>query len=176
LNTVAEAGVGATELWCTAPTLQMSIDARESRPPVNVRLQPEADLGARMAHALRDGLERAQTVILIGTDCPAMLADDLRAAAAALASGCDAVLGPAEDGGFWLIGASRYDEALLAGIAWSSATVLESQRERLRSLDWHWRELRTLWDIDRPEDFDRLLADPLLSPLAVHVAGGVAAQ
>ena len=60
LITAATASVGATELWCTAPIEEMRTDAGQGWPAADARLQPEAaDLGARMAHALRDGLRRA---------------------------------------------------------------------------------------------------------------------
>ena len=76
-------------------------------------------------------------------------------AEAALAAGEDAVLIPAEDGGYALIGLTRCDNRLFENITWGGDSVLAATRERLKVLKWRWRELETLWDIDRPEDYRR---------------------
>jgi glycosyltransferase A (GT-A) superfamily protein (DUF2064 family) len=91
------------------------------------------------------------------------------------------VLGPVEDGGYWLIGVSRgaagfrggedaraaHVGALFRAVPWSTPGVLHETRERLRALGWRWHELPVRWDVDRPEDLERLAAD---SQLAVLVA------
>ncbi len=171
LATAAFARVGPLEVWTTAPGEHAFIQSCKRVLGVDVRLQPEADLGARMLAAAEDGLRRAAGVIIVGTDCPTMHLDDLRAARDALAAGDDVVLGPAEDGGYWLIGLARCDPALFAGIAWSTAAVLDATRERLEALGWRWSELPTRWDVDRPEDLARLSALPSLSALVVGLAG-----
>ena len=99
---------------------------------------------------------RAPAAILVGCDCPALTPDYLGAAAASLAAGNDAVLGPAEDGGYVLIALTRADRSLFERVDWGGADVLETTRERLRGLRWRWRELATLWDVDRPGDLLRL--------------------
>jgi uncharacterized protein len=93
--------------------------------------------------------------VLIGTDCPKLKPADLRAAQRALLGGSSAVLAPVEDGGYALIGVRRTSKQLFSAIDWGSSTVMQQTRERLRRLGWRWRELRTLWDIDRPEDYAR---------------------
>jgi glycosyltransferase A (GT-A) superfamily protein (DUF2064 family) len=94
---------------------------------------------------------------LIGCDCPALTPVYLREAAAALAGGNDAVLGPAEDGGYVLIGLARAPVVqLFEDIAWGTATVMQETRTRLARGHWRWRELEPLWDLDRPEDLWRL--------------------
>ena len=109
-----------------------------------------------MLAACRRVLRTANDVVLIGTDCPVLRATDLRAAARALRSGADAVLSPAEDGGYALIGLRRISPRLFSGVHWGTDTVLGETRTRLRQLGWRWRELRTVWDVDRPEDYRRL--------------------
>jgi glycosyltransferase A (GT-A) superfamily protein (DUF2064 family) len=104
----------------------------------------------------------AHAVLLIGSDCPVLRASDLRAAARALERGADAVLSPAEDGGYALIGLRTPRKGLFAGIAWGGPKVLEQTRLRLRRLHLNWRELRTVWDVDRPEDVARLKHSELL--------------
>jgi uncharacterized protein len=94
--------------------------------------------------------------VLIGSDCPALRAADLRAAFAALRTGADAVIAPAEDGGYPLIGLRRVSPDLFEGIEWGGEQVLAATRLRLSRLGWKWIELRELWDVDRPADVARL--------------------
>jgi rSAM/selenodomain-associated transferase 1 len=125
------------------------------RQPVEVRLQKGADLGQRMCNAIQAALRTADFVLLIGTDCPAMSADYLRQACRQLDAGSAVVLGPAEDGGYVLIGARSCDERLFTDIPWSSDRVLQLTRARLQSLKLPYTELDTLWDLDRLEDLRR---------------------
>ena len=122
------------------------------------KIQRGADLGERMLHAVAEGLRTHRTVILIGSDCPALAACDLRRAERLLKGGCDVVLAPAEDGGYALIAARRVSRRLFAGVPWGGATVYEETLRRLEALGWRWRALRTLWDVDRPQDLERLRA------------------
>jgi glycosyltransferase A (GT-A) superfamily protein (DUF2064 family) len=118
--------------------------------------QRGADLGERMYRALSAALRRHRGAIIIGADCPALRPADLQRAARLLAGGCDVVLAPAEDGGYVLIGARRVSPRLFSGIDWGSSRVYDTTVERLSSLAYRWRALRCLWDVDRPEDLDRL--------------------
>jgi glycosyltransferase A (GT-A) superfamily protein (DUF2064 family) len=52
-------------------------------------------------------------------------------------------------------------------VSWSTDRVLDQTRSRLSTGGWRWHELPERWDVDRPDDLDRLLADPALAPLAV---------
>jgi rSAM/selenodomain-associated transferase 1 len=114
------------------------------------RLQRGRDLGERMHRALSQN----PGAILIGTDCPELTAADLRRAARLLRGGTEVVLAPAEDGGYALIGARRVPVAIFRDIAWGSSSVYEETVKRLRP--YRWRKLRTVWDVDRPEDLQRL--------------------
>jgi rSAM/selenodomain-associated transferase 1 len=165
LATVATARVGGVELWTTAPGEQAFLQACERPPGISLLLQPQGDLGARMSAALAHGLARARAVLLVGSDVPTMCCDDLRDACDALANGSDAVLGPAEDGGYWLIGLSRHAAELFRDLPWSTPAVLDATRTRLRALRWRWHELPTRWDVDRPADLQRLAAEPHLGGL-----------
>jgi glycosyltransferase A (GT-A) superfamily protein (DUF2064 family) len=98
----------------------------------------------------------------VGSDCPALTADHLRQADRVLRDGVDAVFVPCEDGGYALIGLRRVDPRLFEDVAWGGAAVMAQTRARLTGLGWRWRELETLWDVDRPEDYERLLASRLL--------------
>jgi uncharacterized protein len=123
-----------------------------------VKMQRGADLGERMQRAIAAGLRAHRTVIVIGSDCPALTAFDLRRAERLLRGGCDVVLAPAEDGGYALIAARRVSSRLFEGVPWGTGTVYQETLRRLKMLGWRWRALRTVWDVDRPEDLDRLRA------------------
>ena len=118
--------------------------------------QRGVDLGARMHDALSRALRHHRGAILIGADCPELRPQDLRRAARWLAGGYHVVLGPAEDGGYVLLGARRVSPRLFAGIDWGSGSVYDATVERLDVLGYRWRGLRRLWDVDRPDDLERL--------------------
>jgi glycosyltransferase A (GT-A) superfamily protein (DUF2064 family) len=109
-----------------------------------------------MYRALAHALRRHKAAIVIGTDCPALAPGDLRRAVRLLRGGCDAVLAPAEDGGYALIGLTKVSPRLFSQIAWGTSSVYGETARRLASAGYRWRALRTLWDVDRPEDLDRL--------------------
>jgi rSAM/selenodomain-associated transferase 1 len=157
LDTALSAGLGAIELWCAPDTNDPYFAACAKRYGVRLRAQGQGDLGGRMARALKRTLATGTPGLLIGCDCPVLAPAYLREAAAALAGGSDAVFGPAEDGGYVLVGLARMPPAqLFEDISWGTALVMQETRARLGRLGWRWRELATLWDVDRPEDFLRL--------------------
>lgn len=119
--------------------------------------QQGEDLGERMARAFIQVLVDAPFAVLIGTDCPAMDGDYLREACEQLRQGRDVVLGPAEDGGYVLIGLRVLRPELFRDIDWGSARVLEQTRGRITALGLDSYELPTLWDVDRPGDLARIL-------------------
>lgn len=132
----------------------------------NIYLQRGKDLGAKMLVAIQQTLtaKNVENVILIGTDCPAMTEGYLQQALLALESGVDVVLGPAEDGGYVLVGMGRPIAAVFEDIPWGSDQVLHRTLEALRANDLSYSLLDTLWDVDRPEDLARLqLLEPPLS-------------
>ena len=121
-----------------------------------IKLQKGADLGERMQRALSRALRRHRGAILIGADCPALRPEDLRRAARLLAGGCDVVLGPAQDGGYVLLGARRVSPRLFEGIPWGTSGVYAATLKALDASGYRWRALRPLWDVDRPQDVERL--------------------
>ena len=70
-------------------------------------------------------------------------------------------LGPAEDGGYYLLGLRRPAAELFEGIEWSTSTVLGETRRRLAALRWHCHELPTRWDVDRQDDYRRMQQEGL---------------
>ena len=157
LRTALAAELGPVELWCAPGTNDAFFADCAKQHGLSLRGQGEGDLGIRMARALEHVIAEGSPGLLIGSDCPALTAEYLREAAAALAGGNDAVLGPAEDGGYVLIGLARSPlPQLFDGIVWGAATVMQETRSRLARLNWRWRELATLWDVDRLQDLERL--------------------
>jgi len=159
-----KAAIGAVELHCAPDCDDDFFRFCANRYRAELRIQVDGDLGARMAAAASGGLAVHARVLLIGADCPALTARHLRQADQALGDGADVVLAPAEDGGYVLIGLSRFDARLFEDIAWGTDSVLQETRGRLDVLGWQWRELEILWDVDRPEDYQRLVASGLLGP------------
>jgi rSAM/selenodomain-associated transferase 1 len=119
---------------------------------VELRNQKGRDLGERMHAAVSRALRRHRAVILIGSDCPELRPSDLRRAARLLRGACDAVIAPAQDGGYALIGLKSAPRALFSNIAWGEASVYCETCARLDALGLRMRALRTVRDIDRPED------------------------
>ena len=157
LGTAMAAAPGPVELWCTPATEDAFFAACATRCGIRLRAQGEGDLGMRMSRALEQAWNAGAHALLIGCDCPVFSVEYIRQAAAALDDANDAVFGPAEDGGYVLIGLARKPSPqLFEGIAWGTATVMDATRARLAQLNWRWRELATLWDVDRPADLVRL--------------------
>lgn len=152
------ADVGPVTLWCAGDQGHPDFARCGTFGSVRVRAQPEGDLGERMLTALRES--ETSATLVIGTDCPALTADHLRQAAQALAGhGAHvAVVFPAEDGGYVLIGVTTPMPELFVDVDWGSERVMVQTRQRLAALGCRWCEPATLWDIDRPEDLERLLA------------------
>ena len=124
--------------------------------------QTAGDLGTRMLAAFEAALAAHARVLLVGSDCPALTARHLRRAERALRDGADAVLGPCEDGGYALIGLRRVHASLFENVTWGSGTVMAETRARIAALEWRCHELETLWDVDRAEDYERLVGAGLL--------------
>ena len=127
------------------------------------RPQEGEDLGERLADAFRRELERARHVCAIGTDAPAV---DGRVAERAFAelAGNDLVLGPALDGGYYLIGARGHWPELFRGVPWSTEDVLTATLARASALGLRTAILDPLPDIDTVEDLERAGYSPPRRP------------
>lgn len=162
LRTALAANLGPVSLWCTPDCEHPAFVACSKQLGVTLFPQHGADLGARMFHTFVQ-LCRQRAALVIGTDCPALTAEVLRAAAKVLLDGNDAVMIPAEDGGYVLIGLRHPVDSLFHGIAWGRDTVMAETRERLRRAGLRYQELAPSWDVDRPEDLDRLRASGVMA-------------
>ena len=106
--------------------------------------QGEGDLGARLARV-------PAPAILLGADIPDLAPEHLLAAAAALAE-APVAIGPAEDGGYYLMALREPLPFLFTGMDWGTASVRAETLRRLAARGMAWRELAMLADCDRPED------------------------
>ncbi len=127
---------------------------------LNYQPQAAGDIGQRMAHALCSNLQEAEKILLLGSDCPQITAALLTEGLNAL-NDHDLVVGPAHDGGYYLIGATnRLPEQacvkLFTHINWGSATVYDETITRLRHLQLSFHRLPKLHDIDTADDLHHL--------------------
>jgi rSAM/selenodomain-associated transferase 1 len=123
----------------------------------DIYLQEGPDLGARMDHASRFvlGQEQVDSVLIIGSDCPLLTPDYLARALSALEQH-ELVLGPAEDGGYVLIGLRQAQAALFSGLDWGTDRVLAQTLSIAEDLELSTDLLPVLWDVDTAADLDRL--------------------
>jgi len=157
LQTVTRAGLCPVELWC-APSCQDPF-FQNCRECYGIELydQVQGELGERMHAALGSALARAESAVLIGTDIPSIEAADLDEAFQSLEQGKDAVVGPARDGGYYLIGLKQPSRRFFEGIPWGTSTVFQETVSRLQQLGMDWSRLREQSDVDTPDDYNRLL-------------------
>jgi len=155
LNEALAADLGALEL-CTDPPFYDPAWCSFHLPlGVQATAQGAGDLGDRMARAAQRALGQHRAVVLIGTDCPQLNAQSLRDAALLLETH-RAVMHPAADGGYTLLGLTAFNPALFSAIPWSTHQVAALTRERLAALGWRTAVGRTLADIDEPADLIHL--------------------
>ena len=156
IERLATAELSTLQCCCTPDTDHPLFQRLGQEYGMELKTQVGLGLGERMEFAATEALNRADAVILVGADCPLLEARHLASAFDWLQQGEDAVLGPAEDGGYVLLGLRQVKRALFRDIPWGGDQVLALTRQRLAQLGWRWRELEPLWDLDRPADLDRL--------------------
>jgi rSAM/selenodomain-associated transferase 1 len=151
----SRSAVGPVTLWAAPDQSDSLFQALRVRHAMTLARQSEGDLGTRIHTAIAAANGPA---LVIGTDCPALTSDHLRSAADILRRGTDAVILPAEDGGYVLIGVRAPRAAIFEPMCWGSPRVLGETRRRLRALRLTWQEPVMLWDLDLPADIERLRA------------------
>lgn len=135
-------------------------DAREEiapwlRPTWTATPQGDGQLGDRMARAFAEAFQRgAERVVVIGSDCAELASKDVRSAWRELKTH-DLVVGPALDGGYWLIGLRAPRPELFENIPWSTDAVLGQTLQRAKSLGLRIQLLRILSDVDTEADWKR---------------------
>jgi uncharacterized protein len=159
--TAVQAAIGPVTLWCAPDVSHPSFHEIARRLDIGLAMQPGGDLGRRMLAAFE---AVASGLVLIGSDCPCLEPQDLEAAADALRNDADVALAEAEDGGYGLIAAQRAQPALFRDMPWGTDQVAALTIARAGSAGLRLARLRTIWDVDTPADYRRLLASGLLSP------------
>lgn len=119
--------------------------------------QTESDLGGRMAQAFEDTFAKGfERVVIIGSDCYDLSSDIIKKAFKALQNH-DVVVGPAKDGGYYLIGLSKMNKQLFTEIEWSTEQVLNTTIQKCKAANLSYHLLETLSDIDTIEDLNPYL-------------------
>jgi rSAM/selenodomain-associated transferase 1 len=119
--------------------------------------QCDGDLGVRMYHCFLQ-LERNQFErhMIIGTDSPTLPASLIQTAFSLLTNESDSVLGPTEDGGYYLVGCRAPQEQMFQGTPWSTSSTLERTQNAFDRCGYSTRLAPPWWDVDVPEDLERL--------------------
>ncbi len=133
--------------------------------PCEIWLQGEGDLGARLERILQRALRGASIAMAMGADSPGLPRTFLEQARSALQK-VDAVIGPCEDGGFYLLGLRRCPAGVFGGISWSESGTFAGTLASLRRAGLTVEVLEPWFDVDRPEDLARLRA--LISTGRIH--------
>lgn len=115
-------------------------------------LQIKAGLGEKMSHAFQQTFQQNEKVVIIGSDCASLTPEIVQEAFDQLDK-FPFVIGPAMDGGYYLIGMNQYSPEVFRDIEWSTASVFPSTIERIKKLDKRYHLLPTLSDIDFEEDW-----------------------
>lgn len=159
LETALQSRVGPVEVWCAPDVAHPFFDGLAKAHGAVLCAQAPGDLGAKMLAAF---VAAGGPLLLMGADCPSITAHDLETCAQALRDGADAVFLPAEDGGYGLVGARRALPELFEGVDWGTERVMAQTRAILCARGLSWREPRTVWDVDTPADFNRMVREGLL--------------
>lgn len=150
------------ELWVALDSQHAFIQRLADQYGCTVHAQQGASLGERMQRAVQNGLDSARKVILVGGDCLSVDLSYVQQAVALLDSEGGTVIGPAEDGGYVLLGVSKLEAAMFEGIGWGSSEVLKQTLQQCVQQGAVCQLLDMRWDLDRPEDLQRLAAIPEL--------------
>jgi hypothetical protein len=154
LNEALAADIGTVEL-CATPAPDDAAWSTVALPGgIATSDQGEGDLGARMARAAQRAIEQGERVLLIGTDCVEMSAALLQLAGQAL-DDYEAVIHCTADGGYALLGLTRFSPFLFDDISWSTGEVASITIARIGQLGWTLHVGAMLHDVDEPHDLDR---------------------
>ena len=123
-------------------------------PGYNKRQQSGADLGERMSNAFKDLFEQGfKKVIIIGSDCYQLQTEIINQAITAL-TGVDVIIGPTFDGGYYLLGMSRFIPKLFVDKKWSTEQVATQTIETISKLNLSYNLLEKLYDVDEASDLE----------------------
>lgn len=127
-------------------------------------LQRSADLGERMLHCMEELIGRGHSrVLLLGSDSPTLPLEYVEQGFRILDQ-TDAVLGPAEDGGYYAVGCRRTDPRMFSGVTWSSPETRSQTQRAFETAGFEVGLLPSWYDVDTRTELVRLAEDPALPP------------
>ena len=141
------------QLWCTPSYSNDCFLALTKKYNLILHKQEGDNLGERMLHALEQQTNRY--AIIVGTDIPLLSLEYIESAILKLQEGNDAVIGPAEDGGYVLLGVNQVNPTIFKDIHWGTNQVYEQTCNRLNQTNMRWTSIDCLWDLDDINDFKR---------------------
>ena len=154
LDTSIDSCFSNKQLWISGDSKNVFFKDSNKLSSFNKLKQYGNDLGERMFNAFQQALTEHKYAVLIGSDCPSMTAHDLSVASNMLESEKDVVLGPAADGGYYLIGLKKNNINLFNDIDWGSKTVFEKTISKAEKLNLNIGLLSQRNDIDRVSDIE----------------------
>lgn len=163
ISAAARSGITeyAVAIACWPPE-KLDAMAKWLGPNMKINRQRGHDLGSRMHHAFTEGFSAGyKKIVIIGADCPAVT-QELVIQALTMLEGSDAVIGPATDGGYYLIGLRQLAPGLFEGIAWSTELVCRQTLARCSNLNLTFALLPELRDIDRIDDLEHYRSQGIL--------------
>lgn len=152
LKQLVDSGIAPVELWCAPNTSHDFFQRCKIELGVMLKTQQGDCLGERMGHAFSSVLPTCHSAIVVGTDCPAIDADYIASVFAELQNH-DSVIGPAEDGGYVLLGLRKPQPQIFANISWGGSKVFEETVSRFKG---DVKKAPMLWDVDHVADLIRL--------------------
>jgi len=152
LITARKADYSAIQVWVNGNAGHRYFNRLQSRHCINLYDQRGSDLGQRMYNAFNTTLGKYPYAVLIGSDCPSLTTSDLKLATEYLDNKADVVLGPADDGGYYLIGLKKNSHQLFSGIDWGKETVFSETCSRIEDLNLKLELLSKRTDLDRTSD------------------------
>lgn len=158
VNTAVSGQLCRVKLLCTPDSTHPLFQTLSSHYSVELAIQRGVDLGQRMYNAASEALATYKQVVLIGCDCLQLTRINLNNVLNSLVQDqYDAVVTPALDGGYVLLGLKRVNRALFEHIEWGTDQVMQQTRSALQALQWQYQECEPLQDLDTIDDIKNLL-------------------
>ena len=155
LAKVSSKGLWDVQLWCAGDINDDFFQSCLSQFDISLKTQSGSDLGKRMSNAFEDALANYDRVVVIGTDCP-LLDQKIIAESFHCLTNYPVVINPAEDGGYVLLGLKSVDDKVFENVSWGTSLVTQQTLSNLNKLNWTTATLPLLWDVDLPQDLEKL--------------------
>jgi uncharacterized protein len=152
INTSIKSNANEVQLWISGNDQHPFFKKIKSDKNIMFYKQKGHDLGKRMFNAFEFTLKQYSIAVLIGSDCPELSSTDIDKASELLENGKDIVLGPAHDGGYYLIALKKNNLILFSDIEWGEESVFNDTCTRAKSLNMEVGILERRNDVDRPDD------------------------